>query len=86
MNIFVKKNTIQNPKRYIWCARAIQEMKKTLGSPSIYPEIITHTTLDLITKLTEYQTPEKQEAKIEALRRNAEAEVLKKASNISIED
>ena len=57
-------------------------MKKTLDHPSIYPEIITHTTLDLMTKLTEYQTPEKQEAKIEALRSNAEAKVLKKASNI----
>ena len=42
----------------------------------MYPEIITHETLDLMTKLTEYQSPAKQEAKIEALRSNAEAKVL----------
>tara|TARA_Y100001968_G_scaffold299754_1_gene310640 strand:+ start:228 stop:401 length:174 start_codon:yes stop_codon:yes gene_type:complete len=52
-------------------------MAFTLYSPSIYPEIITHTTLDLMTKLTEYHSPAKQEAKIEALRSNAEAKVLR---------
>ena len=53
-------------------------MTLTLHSPSIYPEIITHTTLDLMTKLTEYNSPAKQEAKIEAQRRNAEIRELQK--------
>ena len=57
-------------------------MSDTLHSPSIYPEIITHTTLDLMTKLTEYTSPAKQEAKIEAERRNAEVRVLKKQVRI----
>jgi len=52
-------------------------MIATPHSPSIYPEIITHTTLDLMTKLTEYTSPAKQEAKIEAQRSNAEVRVLK---------
>ena len=47
---------------------------------SIYPEIITHTTLELMTKLTEYTSPAKQEAKIEAQRRNAEMLALGKAN------
>ena len=53
-------------------------MTFTLYSPSIYPEIITHTTLDLMTKLTEYTSPAKQEAKIEAQRSNAEVRELQK--------
>tara|TARA_B100000579_G_scaffold251871_1_gene207216 strand:- start:852 stop:1025 length:174 start_codon:yes stop_codon:yes gene_type:complete len=53
-------------------------MTSTLHSPSIYPEIIAHTSLDLMTKLTEYNSPAKQEAKIEAQRRNAEVRVLQK--------
>tara|TARA_Y100001968_G_scaffold196432_1_gene180210 strand:- start:755 stop:928 length:174 start_codon:yes stop_codon:yes gene_type:complete len=52
-------------------------MDSTPHSPSIYPEIITHTTLDLMTKLTEYPSPAKQEAKIEALRSNAEEKMLR---------
>tara|TARA_Y100001968_G_C19403534_1_gene742363 strand:- start:713 stop:895 length:183 start_codon:yes stop_codon:yes gene_type:complete len=51
-------------------------MTATLHSPSVYPEIVTHTSLDLMTKLTEYTSPAKQEAKIEAQRRNAEVQVL----------
>ena len=57
-------------------------MTLTLHSPSIYPEIITHTTLDLMTKLTEYNSPAKQEAKIEAQRRNAEVRELQKQLRI----
>ena len=53
-------------------------MTSTLHSPSIYPEIITHTTLDFITKLTDYTSQAKQEAKLEAQRRNAEVRVLEK--------
>ena len=52
-------------------------MTLTLYSPSIYPEIITHTTLDLMTKMTEYYSPAKQEAKIEAVRSNEEVKVLR---------
>ncbi len=55
-------------------------MESTLHSPSIYPEIITHTNLDLMTKLTEYTSPAKQEAKIEAQRSNAEGRMLLKQS------
>jgi len=53
-------------------------MNYTLYSPSIYPDIITHTTLDLMTKLTEYSSPAKQEAKIEAQRSNEEKQMLQK--------
>ena len=53
-------------------------MDHTLHSASIYPEIITHTNLDLMTKLTEYTSPVKQEAKIEAQRSNAELRFLQK--------
>mgnify|MGYP004218944523 CR=1 FL=1 len=53
-------------------------MSYTPHSPSIYPEIIKHATLNLMTKLTEYTSPAKQEAKIEAQRRNAEVQVLQK--------
>ena len=56
-------------------------MKPTLHSPSIYPEIVTHTTLDIMTKMTEYPSPAKQEAKIEAQRSNAEVRVLQKVCN-----
>ena len=53
-------------------------MIKPLHEPSIYPEILVHETLDLMTKLTEYPSPAKQVAKIEAERRNAEIRVLQK--------
>ena len=49
---------------------------------SIYPEIIEHTTLELMTKLTEYPSQAKQEAKIEAQRSNAEVRVLQKQPRI----
>ena len=55
-------------------------MASTLHSPHIYQEIIDHTNLDIMTKLTEYNSPEKQEAKIEALRSNEEVRVLQKQS------
>ncbi len=43
-----------------------------------YNEIIEHTNLELMTKLTEYPSQAKQEAKIEAQRSNAEVRVLQK--------
>tara|TARA_B100000700_G_scaffold272576_1_gene316269 strand:- start:265 stop:444 length:180 start_codon:yes stop_codon:yes gene_type:complete len=51
-------------------------MASTLDSQYLYSEIITHAALGLMTKLTDYPSPAKQEAKIEAQRRNAEARVL----------
>ena len=57
-------------------------MVHALHSASIYPEIITHTNLDLMTKLTEYTSPAKQEAMIEAQRSNAELRVLRKQPRI----
>ena len=51
-------------------------MTSPLNEPSIYPAIVTHTTLELMTKLTEYPSPAKREAKIEAQIRNAEARVV----------
>ena len=57
-------------------------MVYTLHSASIYPEINTHANLGLMTKLTEYTSPAKREAKIEAQRSNAEARVLKKHPRI----
>ena len=57
-------------------------MTATLHSPSIYPEIITHATLDLMTKLTEYTSPAQQEAKIEAERRSAEIREIEKHLSI----
>tara|TARA_B100000700_G_scaffold18904_1_gene18565 strand:- start:250 stop:423 length:174 start_codon:yes stop_codon:yes gene_type:complete len=51
-------------------------MAPTPDRPSIYSEIVTHTTLDLMTKLTEYPSPAKQKAKIEAAVRSAEGRVL----------
>ena len=53
-------------------------MSSALDKRFVYSEIITHTTLNLMTKLTDYQSPAKQEAKIEAQRRNAEEKVLHK--------
>ncbi len=53
-------------------------MIPTPDRPFIYSEIVTHTTLELMTKLTEYPSQAKQEAKIEAKRSNAEAKVLRK--------
>ena len=58
-------------------------MRATLNSPSIYSEIIIHTSLNLMTKLTDYPSPAKQEAKIEAQRSNEEERVLKKTLAIS---
>ena len=53
-------------------------MTSPLDRPFVYSEIVTHTTLELMTKLTEYPSPAKQEAKIEAQKNNAEAKVLRK--------
>ena len=53
-------------------------MPSPLDRPFVYSEIVTHTTLELMTKLTEYPSPAKQEAKIEAQRSIAEAKVLRK--------
>ena len=53
-------------------------MTSPLDRPFVYSEIVSHSTLELMTKLTEYPSPAKQEAKIEAQRRNAEAKVLRK--------
>ncbi len=55
-------------------------MTLPLYEPSIYPEIVTHTTLNLMTKLTDYPSAAKQEAKLEAQRRNAEEKVLQKTA------
>ena len=55
-------------------------MLPTLDSLSIYREIVTHANLSLMTKLTEYPSPAKREALIEAQRRNAEERVLKNSS------
>jgi len=53
-------------------------MTSPLDRPFVYSEIVTHTTLELMTKLTEYSSSAKQEAKIEAQRSNEEEEVLRK--------
>ena len=53
-------------------------MASTPDKPFIYTEIIEHTTLELMTKLTEYPSQAKKEAKIEAQRSNAESKVLRK--------
>tara|TARA_B100000945_G_C20017014_1_gene428194 strand:- start:186 stop:353 length:168 start_codon:yes stop_codon:yes gene_type:complete len=53
-------------------------MPLTPDKPFIYSEIIKHTTLELMTKLTEYPSPAKQEAKIEAQISNAEMKLLKR--------
>ena len=58
-------------------------MAPTPDRPSIYSEIVTHTTLDLMTKLTEYPSPAKQEAKREAIRRNEEIRVLRNTRAIA---
>ena len=58
-------------------------MTSTLDPSSFYSAIVSHTSLDLMTKLTEYPSPAKQEAKIEAQRRSAEARVLQKAIVLS---
>tara|TARA_Y100000766_G_C18526760_1_gene421590 strand:- start:137 stop:310 length:174 start_codon:yes stop_codon:yes gene_type:complete len=57
-------------------------MTVTLHSLSVCPETINHATLNLMTKLTEYTFPAKQEAKIEAQRSNAELRVLQKQLRI----
>ena len=50
-------------------------MEPTLDRPFIYSEIVTHTTLELMTKFTD-PSPAKQKAKIEAAVRSAEVRVL----------
>jgi len=60
----------------------LPRMTQTLHSASIYPEIITHANLELMTKLTEYTSPAKQEALLEAQRSNAEVRVLKRQPRI----
>jgi len=50
-------------------------MASTPDLASIYPEILEHTTLELMTKLTD-PSPAKQKAKIEAAVRSAEVLVL----------
>ncbi len=57
-------------------------MINALHSESIYPEIITHTNLDLMTKLTEYTSPAKQEALMEAQRSNEELRILQRHPHI----
>ena len=54
-------------------------MRATPHLTSIYSEIVAHATLDLMTKLTEYPSPGKQEAKIEAQISNTEVRVLQNA-------
>ena len=58
-------------------------MASTLESSSFHSAIVNHTNLDLMTKLTEYPSPAKHDAKIEAQRRSAEARVLQKAMVLS---
>ena len=58
-------------------------MTSTLDSSSFYSAIISHTSLDLMTKLTEYPSPAKQEAKVKAQRQSAEARVLQKTMVLS---
>ena len=58
-------------------------MTSTLDPSSFHSAIVSHTSLDLMTKLTEYPSPAKQEAKIEAQRQSAEARVLQKAIVLS---
>ena len=55
-------------------------MLSTLDSLSVCQEIVSHSSLSLMTKFTEYSSPAKRDALIEAQRRNAEARVLKNAS------
>ena len=57
-------------------------MASTPDKPFIYSEIIQHTTLELMTKLTEYPSQEKQEAMLKAHRSNAEVRVLRKQPRI----
>ena len=57
-------------------------MASTPDKPFIYSEIIQHTTLELMTKLTEYPSQEKQEAMLEAQRSNAEVRVLRRQPRI----
>ena len=47
-----------------------------LHESSIYQEILVYEVTDLLTKLTEYPSPVKKEAKIEAETRNAEVRGL----------
>ena len=52
-------------------------MTSTLDRPFIYSEIVTHTTLELMTKLTEYPSQAKQEALIEAQGSYVQGRVLR---------
>ncbi len=54
-------------------------MSETLHPHSIYSEVLMHANLNLMTKITDYSSPAKQLAKIEAQRCNAEVRVLRKA-------
>ena len=77
VKILTQKYPITLSSAYIY-----QELNApTPDRPFVYSEIVTHTTLELMTKLTEYPSPAKQEAKIEAQRRNAEMRVLKKSQS-----
>jgi len=77
---YVKIKSIEESRRYIWGVIASKVMRKTLHRPFSYSEIVAHANLDLMTKLTDYPSPAKQEAKIEAQRRIAETIVLRKNS------
>ena len=57
-------------------------MASTPDKPFIYSEIVQHTTLELMTKLTEYPSQKKQEAMLEAQRSNAEVLVMRKKPRI----
>ena len=57
-------------------------MSSPLDRPFVYSEIVMHTSLELMTKLTEYPSPAKQEAKIEAQRSNEEVLVLQKQQGV----
>ena len=59
-------------------------MVSTPDKPFIYSEIIEHTTLELMTKLTEYPYRAKQDAKIEAQRSNSEVRVLQNCQHPTI--
>ena len=57
----------------------VKEMSVTLHAQSVYSEILIHANLKLMTKITDYSSPAKQLAKIEAQICNAEVRVLRKA-------
>ncbi len=66
-------------------AHSIKELNApTPDRPFIYSEIVTHKTLDLMTKLIEYPSSAKKEAKREALRRNPGISVLRDTRTIAV--